>query len=436
MWHPAHNSVKLPRANGLGWLARIVLLVVLLAWLSFPAAGDFAAAQADETVAGAEVTEHASDPAYPPADQPVIEQTDPAVEDVPPPTPTPVPPPPETPTEVPAEAPTDTPTEMPTDIPTEEVTAAPTDEPTSEPTKEGTEASDESTPTETETETETPTPTPTAEPPVPFEPVMECIRPKWASEAVAGESEWGLLECSLRWETEQVSEVRAEARPRDAGWTVVLVSEETLAQDLPLSQEDHQLLLTDSNADDNGFLTARFVLGTRLACVASLVTALDIDLTASSNPAEDDESVLEETVLLEIDVTARQPPVPDLTGMSVSFAPVADSLTGSRVSAGVVTISFEDAPERCGWSASIAFTDFVAGDFVIPAAQLVALSASGVEGIDVSGGDGVIWITVPTRDSARSTSGIITINTELDLGSFKPEGSYATTVTVELSLLQ
>jgi hypothetical protein len=401
-----------------------MLVAAILIVLPLSLSGGMAAAE--EAEAGTDVTVAASDAApseEPEVDAPVQEPADEPL------------PPTDVPTEAPTDVPTEIPTEIPTDVPTAESTAAPTEEPTvTELATDATATAGD--PAPTETETETPSPTATAEPPVPFAPVIECVRPEWGGETVAGESEWGVLTCALHWDTERVQDVRAVARPRDDGWSVVLVTEVTIEQGLPLGDEDHRLDLADSVDDDDGFLTARFVLGTRIDCLAPLATVVSLEFTAVSNPAGDDEGALEETVTLPVQMAARQPSAPALTGMSVSFAPITNSLTGNRVSPGVVTLSFDGAPERCGWAVTISFDDFTAGENVIPAEQLVAVSAGGVDGLDISSGGGVIWVVMPRSEAPRDASGIITIETELDLGSFKPQGSYGSTVTVDVSLVQ
>jgi len=393
--------------------------------LTLPLGAGPVAAQADEADPGAEVTV-TSDPAPPEetvVEAPVQEQ-EPADDPLPP-------------TEAPTDVPANEPSDPPTDVPTEPATTTPPEEPpATEPAATETTTANDPASTPTETATEAPSPTATPKPPVPFEPVIECIDPERADIAVAGGSEWALLDCTLRWETEDVREVQASATSREAGWSVVVVDPATVRSGAPLSAEDHRLSLADSTNGDAGFLTARLVIGTRLGCVAPLTTRIDLKLVATSTPPADDQSVTEETVTRTVEVAARSPEAPELTGMSVSFTPIANSLTGSRVSAGAVTLSFTNAPERCGWSATIVFDDFVSGGGVIPAGQLTAISADGVDGVGVSSSDGVISVVVPASDRPRNQDGTLTIATELDLGTFKPQGSYESIITVELAVVQ
>lgn len=327
---------------------------------------------------------------------------------------------------------------MPTDVPVTEEPVA-TESPTAEPTA-------------TEVPTPTPTPTPTPRPAVPFDPTVTCALIEGGSLAIAGETDWSIQECTATWSTENVSEVTAVASSDTTGWNLIVVNADDLQSADVLNQSDAELALTDSTAEDDGFLTSRFYIGTQLGCTSPLDAAIKLDLTATSTaPVSEDENgnplpiVAEdgtespaapgatniETDRTDLVLSGHAATAPTVTLNSVTFTGIANSLDSSSVSQGTVSLTVANASAACGWQTTISFGDFTSGNNAIPASNLSATGLSGLEGVHYTSDGGVITLVVPAGVNTRPSDAEVVVSLELNLGSFVPQGTYGTTVVFE-----
>lgn len=380
-----------------------------------------------------------------PSEPPPVEV---ATEPPPPPPPTEIPPPP--PTEVPPPPPTEIPPPPPTEapVPTEEPVA--TEVPATEAPATEIPATEEPTPTVEPSPTPSPTPTPAAA--IPFDPTVSCELIEGGVVATAGETAWSIQECTATWQTENVSEVKALVTTQDSGWNVIVVNAADLQSQEALDLSDGRLDLADSMAEDDGFLTSRFYIGTQLGCTSPLNANVVLELTATSTaPVSEDEAgnplpIVNEdgsespaapgATTIETDRTdlvlgGHAAVAPTVTLNSVTFSGFANSLDSSSISQGAISMSYTNAPSRCGWETSITFADFSSGEFAIPAANLTAVSVTGLDGAILTSDGGVISLVSPTHGTPGPSEGTITITLELNLGAFVPQGTYGTTVMAE-----
>ncbi len=296
--------------------------------------------------------------------------------------------------------------------------------------------------TPAEVATEAPTPTPTPAPAIPFAPEVDCQLIEGGALPVAGDITWSFQDCTVTWETENVSDVALHAWSEAAGWQVIAVTADELGYQDLLDASDGRLSLTDSTPDDDAFTSSRFYLGTQLGCTSPTEAAIALDLTATStapvaedeagNPLSDEpgETVVETAEMRSLVVDGTAATAPNVTISSVSFSAVENSLNATSTG-GSIELTYDDAPARCGWELVITFTDFTNGSQVIPAAGLTATGVTGLDGIGFSSSEGAISIVSPTRDRAMPTSGVIVISMELLLDGFVLGGDYGTTVVAQ-----
>jgi hypothetical protein len=331
----------------------------------------------------------------------------------------------EEPTDVPTLEPVpEEPTIAPTEIPGEEPTALPTDEPVATATE---------APSATPTESPTPSPTPTTVPAIPFDPTLDCKRIEGGVSAIAGDPGRGWLDCTLRWETAHVQKLQVAAAAQSAGWNVIVVERDALNDQVKLAAGTNKLDLTDSNPDDADFLTAHLYIGSLLGCTSPTASDIKLTFTATSDGPKTEEASenVVEAVTKTVAETGSYPVAPSVSLTSVSFTPIANSLTGSRETAGSINFTFSNAPATCGWSTTITFADFVSGDMVIPAANLVALQSHGDDALVLGSDGGAITLTSPPSDRPGAADGLVSVDISLSLGTFMPQGNYQTTVTIE-----
>jgi hypothetical protein len=355
----------------------------------------------------------------------------------------------EHPTEVPViEVPTPTEVTLPTETPLPEPTATSTLEPVEEPTQ-------PAVATETATSTPEPTvadgtptgepeePTPTVEAAIPFAPVLECIPREGAERAIAGDDAWALLACELTWDTENVAAIEFTIPERFDDWSVVLIEETDAADQRPLTERIDERSTEIAEIDleltpdgDEAFQRAEFLIASRSSCADPLQTVLELEITAHSRIGEGTDDVIdvEELVIEEIELRGQQPAAPDLHDIGLEFSSVANSIHGG-ISSGLLGFSYSGAPTRCAWSVSFTFTDFVSGDFTIPARQLIATGVEGLGGASVSSDQGVITIMIGERAEPRDADGSFQISLELDLGSWRAQGAYQTVATVYVAVM-
>ena len=408
------------------WMIASLVLAVCLVPLSVFAQDEGAA---DQPVDEVPVEVVPTDPPPPPPTEPPPPPT--AVPSLPPPTPEPTAVPP---TEVP------TATEIPVN-PTE-IPVVPTEEPVD--------------PTEVPTETPTPSPTPTPAPAIPFVPVVTCDLIEGGALPVAGESAWSFQDCTVTWETENVSAVELQAWTEAAGWQAIAVSANALGNHELLDSSDGLLNLSDSNQGGEGFTSSRFYLGTRLGCTSSTASGINLDLTATStapvskgedgNPLSDEpgETVIETANLRDLSLDGRAASAPSVSVESVTFTSISP-IAGPQVSTGTIRIGFAGAP-ACGWQADVRFSDFD-GDgsggglfslpegtsFTVSADFLATATISGPPGASISGGSGDYTISILSSADTPST-GVLTLTVSLDLPGPIFPGSYTTTVFVSTSI--
>lgn len=342
---------------------------------------------------------------------------------------------------VPTEMSQPPPTEMPQPPPVETpVVDSPTEAPIPESSSESLIPESPETPTAptaVPTPTETPTPVPTATlaatppPAVPFRPDVQCRRLDGGAAPVSGEREPGWLACLISWSTSQMHDVQLDVIPRESGWQVIAVNANAFDNPSVRAAATNHVALQDSDPDDSGFFTAQVYLGSWVRCNAVPGNSFDLVLTATSYP--DDRSAVTEQQTRAITESSLSAPIPEVSVQAISFSPITDSLTGDRHSAGSLTLWVDRAPARCGWYATIAFSDFSSGDYAIPAANLVATGVSGNFTVSVTTDGGVITVLMPPGADPIPSSGPITIALDLALEGFVPQGSYSTTVTVAAS---
>ena len=338
------------------------------------------------------------------------------------------------------------PVDQPTPIPTPEIEPTLEPEPTStEPVPTETVPA-EATPTEVEptlepTSTEVPSPTPTetaeptAEPILPFDPSLTCELSDLSSQAVAGSATRGWLGCTVTWETRDATELRIKAMTEAADWTVVVV-DGGLGQDLngEISGDDW-IALSDDDNDDSGFLSAEFVVGTQLGCLAASSADIGFELNLTSgSPASDDSDLTEEAASRSVTIDGDGNSVPKISIASVSFDPIKNSLTMPDYVRGSLVVNVRDASAACGWSTEITFTDFTSGNVVIPAANMNAIKVSGIDGVSIGSSEGGVISILASPSESMAEDATITITTELEIDGFLPEGNYQATVTVVANL--
>lgn len=340
---------------------------------------------------------------------------------------------------------TDEPVVEPTDVPTEVI--LPTDEPpaTLEPTDIPTEAPSATLePSSTPTETPSPTPSPTARPAKPFQPSLTCTSLDGVL-AQAGGASWAIQECTASWDTENVTQVTANATTTTAGWSIIAVDGGALNDQTQLDAATGTLTLADDTPDDGKFLSTHFYLGSRLSCTAPATAEVQLALTATSTDPvpEDDagapltpgqlgpERVETANQVLQIEAAAAQDPAITITGFS--FTQV--ELPASGASTGTITLAYSDAPSACGWQVQVSLSDFTSDLATVPISAMTLSEVTGPVAPTSSLADGVISIIV-APDPAAPTSGTVTITTTVTFPDAMPPGGYHIAATVQASRLQ
>jgi hypothetical protein len=346
------------------------------------------------------------------------------------------------PTEPPAMVETEVPTEEPESTEPPDVTEAATETDGAGDTSDAAEEEFELAPDTSGTPvTNEEKPAPTVEPAIPFAPVLECLPRETSGVATAGEGNWAVLECSIEWETADVNAVHLVARPRTADWRVALIDVDDPAfAEIPvpvrLESGDHELDLPNAafTTESDSFSAATFLLSAQLGCSAALSTIVELEMTAESQLDDAGAAGLEETVIDEIELQGQPATAPDLHDLALSFSSIANSLD-NRVSTGSLTLAYSGAPALCGWSISLGFADFTAGNYRIPATQLIATAVTGIEGALVTSDQGVLTIVIAEGSIPRAASGALQVTLELNIGSFLPVGNYQTVVTVDVAVM-
>src|SRR5690606_27425140 len=114
-------------------------------------------------------------------------------------------------------------------------------------------------------------------------PQLTCVHADGHGVAIAGDSAWSLLDCTLSWTTEDVSRVTATVDPAaGTGWDIVLI--DPVDRDRPDLVTAHPQTLELPPVDSNArqFMQSRFFVGSRLACTAAASLDLPIQFTAVS----------------------------------------------------------------------------------------------------------------------------------------------------------
>jgi hypothetical protein len=308
------------------------------------------------------------------------------------------------------------PTETPMEIPTLALTDSPTV--TIEPT---------TTPTASATATATPEP---------FDPELACARIEGGNQPTAGASDLGWLDCTVVWDTARVFQVSVNASTSGAGWDVVVIDPQSFGMPIPETARTSQLELRDNNPADDGFFSARFLIGSHLDCTAASTTEITLQLVATSHSSNNQEdapaSSIGETAVRQIPESGIVASAPTMSVTSATFAPL-DVMSGTPLSTtGTLVLSYDNASPACGWSATLNFADFDSGTQTISSAGLIVsrVSSETAEPIATSS-EGSILLDVPPSASALSSDGSIELEVELWLDGFVPQGEYRSTVTVE-----
>lgn len=324
---------------------------------------------------------------------------------------------------VPTQVPELTPTSAPAETPAPEPTVL---EPSSTPGPAPETPVSTQTPEATSTIEATPSPTPSPVP-GPFEPQLECQSVP-DSLAIAGESEWGFLDCTVTWKTAPVSLVHVATTSTEPGWSFIVVAPETTRDSSLMAGATDQLDLLDR--DGGAFVSSRFLLGARLSCGAALLAPVELSFRATIPAGEGTGVTQSPKVKRNLEVSGHASLIPSVSISSVSFESIADSLSGNQSSFGEVTFEYSGASETCGWSTELSFSDFNDGTQTIPASNLNSLRVSGAPGVVITGGGGTFTIASPPSGNPQASSGAITVDLDLYLGGYMPGGNYSAVATL------
>ncbi len=265
--------------------------------------------------------------------------------------------------------------------------------------------------------------------------------------AVAGETTWSYQDCTVTWQTENVSAVELAAWSDAAGWQVIAVDLDDLNDPDAIAVADGTLDLPDSDLNDDGFFTSRFFVGTQLGCTSATSASINLQLTATSTaPVPEDENgdpilieneageleqvppgeTVTETTLDDLTIDATSAAAPVVSIDSASFGTI-DLGDGATSTSGTFSFSYSGAPQACGWQVTISIGDFVSASGVIPVS---GLELTGVQGIDMSSVTTDVGTFVVAPPPGDVESGSFTLEVQLVLDGVVPEGEYTATITM------
>lgn len=272
----------------------------------------------------------------------------------------------------------------------------------------------------------TPTPTPSPEAAIPFAPQLTCVPAPGGAPVTIGAAGWAYLDCSMTWQTQDVSSVRLKPLPPVPGWEIVPLNDRALDDPSLLALSPADLWLIDRDLADAGFLSATFSIATRLGCDAQPYVDLRLEFEATSG-----EQGTVEPWTGQLPITASPATLPDVTLTSAVFEPV-DPATGQLVSNGAITMTYSNASVSCGWNATIIVGDFVSGDTVLPASALVLTDVAGAPGMTWSQEGGAITLRA-AQGTDMATDGAITVAVSMPVPEDISDGDYSTTISSTVS---